>query len=60
MIRRTVLITSAALITFGAVAPALAEKATPNTPGSGHGFCIGLSDGNPNTMDGICVDIPTH
>jgi hypothetical protein len=60
MIRRTVLITAAALVTFGAVAPALAEKATPKAPASGHSLCVGMSDGNPNTMDGICIEIPTH
>lgn len=55
MIGRVVLFTIAALVTCGAAGTALAEPAA-----AGHTVCVGASDGNPNTMDGVCVIIPTH
>ena len=57
MIVRALLISAVVLVTAGVAAPALAGP-TPS-PG-GHGFCIGLSDGNPDHLDGVCVYIPTH
>ena len=55
MIGRVILFTIAALVTCGVTGTALAQST-----GGAHTVCVGASDGNPNTMDGVCVSIPTH
>ena len=59
MTRRVLLATAAALIVCGVTVPASAGQTDGPALGDKR-VCVGASDGDPNTLDGVCVWVPRH